>query len=147
MRTIWGRDPYLCPILKLFFITGTMKLRNEIFTNDFLKALGDLLEAKLTVTTAFKLRKLVKEIESNHKVYEESRQALLNEHAKKDKDGERIVKGDQVQLEDAKAFNVALQELLEVEVEYDCEKVTLPDHIEISAQTLIMVEDILNITE
>ena len=123
-----------------------MKLKNEVFNNGFIPALRTLLDEKLPVKEAFELRKLANEVGDKMKVYEESRMALVKEFGKTDEKGELIVlKDGNVDIEDIEGFKKKFQELLDLEEDYKCQKITLPDETQLTTKNLILLEAILNI--
>lgn len=130
-----------------------MKLKNEIFINGFIEALKRLVNEKLPILTAYKLRKLVKEVEAKAVVYGEARMVLVEEYGKRKK----LKKGEEgpapldvdekgkVAIIDEEAFGKAILELLNIEEEYDCAKIKLPEDISISVNDLALLEPILEL--
>jgi len=121
-----------------------MKLKNYIFVNGFIPALQELLNEKLPITQAFKLRKLAKVINEKAKVYDETRRALLDQVAAKDKNGE-VIKDEKgnVKFDNLEKWNTEFIELLEQEEEYDIEPIELANSVEMSANNVTLLEQIL----
>ena len=122
-----------------------MKLKNIIYMNGFIDAFVRLKEQKFPVKVAWKLDKLNEELVAKNEVFTKSRQRLLEEHGKRDKDGELLLSkdGERVELKDEDKFNKDWQELLEIEEEYKFEKVELPEEFEMTTQDIGLLKDIL----
>ena len=120
--------------MKNEFVLGAMMALNDIKTKDF------------TVTTAIKLRTIIKEITGKWEIVEEVRKSLIEKFCEKDKDGEPV-KGEKVNGQDTvkipeenrPAFNLAWKELLGVEVELSSPVLKPEDFgdTKVSAETLL----------
>lgn len=124
-----------------------MKLKNEVFNNNFIGALNGLIAEKLPVTQAYELRKFAKELDSKLAVYNESRTALINQYAAVDEEGKQVP-GEQpgtvnIAKENVEAFNKDMLELMAQEEKYSIKKITLPNTVQISAKDLMVLEDII----
>jgi hypothetical protein len=126
-----------------------MKLKNEIFSNGFTKALQELIGEKLPASQAFELRKLIKEVNDKATIYEEARIGLLKQFSKKDKEGNpmtKTVEGKELyDVEDMEGFSTELKALTQLEEDYNIQKIKLSDNIQISASNVAILEDILTI--
>ncbi len=128
-----------------------MKLKNIIFANGFIQALVNLETQRLPMGKAFTLKKLDKQVNEKAKIYDEVRLTLIDKYTEKDAEGKNVPVLDaegktlegQVKITDPDAFNKEYQELLDIEEDYDFEKMTLPDSIEISTKDLVLLEDII----
>ncbi len=85
------------------------------------EALDAVLVEKLPVKTSWWLARALKDIASEFETMEKARQGLINKHAKKDEDGNMVIKNDQYVMEDTDAFQAEFAELAaqEVEIKYN----------------------------
>ncbi len=121
-----------------------MRLKNEIFANGFIDALNKLIEQRLPISQAFKLRKLAKELSEKQKVYEEARVALVNQYGEKKENGSlNTSENGTVPLIDVEGFNKDFMELLSIEEKYEVSKIKLDESVEISTKDLAVLELIL----
>lgn len=91
-------------------------------------ALGQLARQSLPIQTSLKVRRAVKAIEPEHEPLSETRQEIVQEHAKKDPDTGRPVQEDGgVALEDPDAFSEAMAELMDGQVEVEVDPIPLEE--------------------
>lgn len=120
-----------------------MKLKNELFTSDFIPALKRLEEEKLPKGVAFMIAKVVDELQKNFSIYEKLRMKLVNQYGKKDKEGKLVEKEGKVSLENIEGFNKEFEELLQIENEYNIEPISLPEVIYITPKDIRALRPIL----
>lgn len=88
------------------------------------QAIGQLNENKFSTSTAFKLASIAKSLSEAIEIYEEQRKKILDEHAKKDENGEYRHPededgnelADRVDLKDSEKFNKEMNNLAQEEV-------------------------------
>lgn len=119
-------------------LTGEMmKLTNGQIA-DSVPGLKALSEVKLPVKLAFKLGKLMRELDGILKPYELTLRKLQEEHAAA-RDGDKIV------LKDPEAYHDAVEELREIENEVNFDQISLNDlgEIELEPQALYSLDWLL----
>jgi hypothetical protein len=90
-----------------------------------LRGLGSIMYQKVPVKTAYRLSRLVKKLQDEHKNYEELRLRLCTEHCKKDEAGKPIVEnGKFTGLDEQEVFRKAFEELRSLTIEVDFEPMT-----------------------
>ena len=103
----------------------TVKLKNFAIQN-ILDVLGEISQQELSdIKISYRIGKVIKALSTHSEDYQESRKKLIEQHAKKDKDGV-ILKAtdkdgneieDSVQLKDQEQFNADILKILNDEVE------------------------------
>jgi hypothetical protein len=118
----------------------------KMITPDFQKAIEVLIKQPLPLKTAYKMRNIVKKINSELDTYYSVRKELLNKYGKKKSDGSLDIKDDVVQFDDKnlKLFMKDVEELNSIEVELDPISIEeIGDSFILSAKDLIILEGIL----
>lgn len=113
----------------------------------FSEAVNKLIKAEVPISTAYKLKSVVKTLGEEQKKFEDLRTSLIEKYAPKNKKGE-IVKNEDggyaVAEKNKEAFFEEIKELLNVEVELPKIKVSeLGTKLEMSAQDLTVLEGLL----
>lgn len=106
-----------------------MKITNKQVV-EFINGVGDgLTKKRLPVKVAYAISRNLNKMSGIVKSYEESREDIIKQYAKKNADGEaEIVNGEYTIPDDQKAaFADALKELLEIENEIDLHKVNFDE--------------------
>lgn len=120
-----------------------MKLKNTIFVNGFVPALGSLLGEKLPGRTAYKIARFAKEVSEKNKVYEDARIALVKQYGEEDKE-----KNFKVLDKNLEVFTKELNDIQAIEEDYSLkEKIQLPKDIKISPRELIALEDVVSVED
>lgn len=126
-----------------------VKLQNTIFVNGTIPALRKLLDERLSVSHAYELRKLSKQIEEKAKIFDEARMKLVMEHADKDKKGELQYEDEsktRVKIKTPEKFSEEFVKLLKIEEEYELsKKMKLGDDVKISTVDLALLEQLLDL--
>ncbi len=123
-----------------------MLLKNEIFTNQFMTYFKKLRGLELNPARIFALSKLNEELMKNSKIFEEARLKLLEQHASKLNEETGRYEFETPKQEEA--FGKDWEELLEIEQEYNYQKITLPEEVNgktfvIDTDTVYALRDIL----
>lgn len=98
-----------------------MKLTIKQVTN-CLPAIKKIVNAEIPIKVAFAFNGIVEQIENNIKFFEEKRNDLIEKYGTKDKDGKIQVKPKSSKM---KPFWKDLNELLDLEVDFDFEPVSI----------------------
>ena len=85
-------------------------------------SLQKLIAQDVPIKIAFKVGKIIKVLDSEYTVFEESKKKLFEKHGE-----ENIEKNLEVKPENMKVFTKELNELLSIEVDIDIEKIKLED--------------------
>lgn len=101
-----------------------MKIKNRELLNFVNSQLGN---KRLPVKLMFAITANVEEAEGKIKAYEDSRKKLIDQYAKKDENGEPIVKGNSYVFEDQDKWTEVISDLLEMEVEMNMTVVSLDE--------------------
>jgi len=104
-------------------------------------ALQRLIDKEINIKLAFKLAKIIKEINGEFSLFEERRVSLIKKYSDKpDKDGSVKVKPENIQ-----AFAKELNELEEIEVDLNFKPMKLDEfgNIEMATKDLIALEDFI----
>ena len=117
-----------------------IKLKNVIFVNEFVPALRELIKRELPVTIAYKLMKFVKQIETKAVVFNEARVKMLETYGEKGEDNKYVIPKEKTV-----EANQEWQKILNIEEEYEVEKVKLPEDVKIKTSELIILEKILKV--
>lgn len=104
---------------------NNMKLYQLIESKDSLKKLNTA--EGLPFKTALSIAKDIKEIDEVLQVYENKRRELINKYGKKDKDGELIIKDDNIELTDRTAFVSEFNALTMEDVDIEVKKIAIDD--------------------
>jgi uncharacterized Zn finger protein len=122
-------------------------LKNTVFANGFVNALQRLLDADLEIDQSYALSKFARQFREKQGVYNEARQKLIDKYGTKDDDGKLVEENGQVQVEDVESFQKEFQKLLEVEEEYEMDKLHIEDlqslDIRLSANDILLLDKIL----
>lgn len=124
-----------------------MKLKNTIFAQGadgevpFFVALRSLRETK-DITVAYPVMKLLKQLQEKYEIYEEARRKLVEQFGKEDKKN----KGSfSVGKKNTAAFMEEFKKLADTEEEYDGNKIILNKDVEINANDLLALEDVVEV--
>jgi hypothetical protein len=118
----------------------------KAMTNEFNVAFNKLLKQDLKVSVAFKLRKVLKNIQEEGKVFDELKQTIIEKYSEKDEEGKPKSNENGNIVFDPK-FNAELGEQIEQlnNLEVAVEKIKaedLSDKVELSIVDLEALEDI-----
>lgn len=123
-----------------------MKLPNYVFENQLLiSSLNKVLDCNLPIKNVYKLSKLVKELNDKEVGYQEARLKLLKKYGE-DK-GEN---GFEIEKDKVEEFNNEWKSLLEIEEEYNYNKIDLnvnKINVELSLKELDILSNLFNIVD
>jgi hypothetical protein len=125
-----------------------MKL-SQLSSDAFKSAVNKLSTASLPPKTAFQLKKLIQSLESDLKIFEETRNAIVTEYCLKDEKGQPVSAGEgKVTLDMTRAaeWQPKLEELMSLETTVDLPKFSieaLGDKVELSATDLFALGDLI----
>jgi hypothetical protein len=122
---------------------------SQLASPDFKNAVQKLMQASLPVKTTFRLKKLVVALESEIKIFDETRESIVKEYGEKDEEG-NLKQNEQglVQLDLAKAaeWQPKLSELMMLESAVELPKFSLSDlgeSLQLSANELFALGDLI----
>lgn len=119
----------------------------QLISSAFQTALGDLAQEKLPATTSYKLKKSIKALGEEIKIYNEVRTDLLNKFGDKKEDGSLSVDDKNnvnFSADNLKLFGDAMGELLNTEVEFvQLKLLELGDKANISANDLLVLDGVV----
>ena len=114
-----------------------IKVKNKQLNADAISILNELIELDISAVAAFKLAKIVRELDNIVTIKNEREVSLIKKYAKVDKDGNIIEgkndKGDsvpntfEIKDGDAESFNKEMEELLSFENELAFEKLSIEE--------------------
>jgi len=120
-----------------------VKITNEFFESGAVKELTKLTEKEIKATIAYKLVKVIKKINELGIVYMKTKQKYLEQYGILSEDRKTY----SFEGENLEKFNIEMKELLKIENEFSFKKVVLPGDIELSAKTLMLLEDFITVKE
>ena len=129
-------------------VTGVIMKIKALVQPQFFRSLNKIMVAEIPVTLAWRLKGLVKYLETSHKSYDEMRKEILTKHSEKDDKGEMVVDtAGNVQFKDDKAKEAFIKdhtELLEQDIEIE-KKIKLAElsTMKMSASDLLVLEDLI----
>ncbi len=88
-------------------------------------AVESLKKKKLPVKLQYSLRKVFLELTEKYNLFEETKQAIINEHGEKNEKEELNVNEGRVNIPNMAEFNKDVAELINIEVTFNSEKVKL----------------------
>ena len=111
----------------------------EVTMDDLVRSrglLGALNNSRMPAKVGMQVRRIVKAVNAELEIYEETRKALIDKYAKKDDDGNPVVKDENYEIEDRDKFDEEIQEALESEVVLNVRRLGIDelDGIEIPQQ-------------
>lgn len=107
------------------------------------ESLQKLSVIELPLKTSYKLAKMIKKINEELSFFEDERLKLCKKYGKFDEATTTYMVEDANMFEFKKEFT----ELLNIEAEFDCERILLPDTIVIKPIDLIALDDLIKIEE
>lgn len=100
------------------------------------EALGKLSDKPLPMKEAVSLARLIKKLNGELEVFNGKQRELFEKYGKADENG-----GYRIEEENQAAFSSQLQELLDVEIDVDVQKVCIEKEIDIEAAVVLSAED------
>lgn len=109
-----------------------------------------LSQKKLNMRMAYQLAKIIKEVQKEFELFQETRMKLINEYAERDEDGQLKVDENNnftIPKEKIQDFQKELNELLETQVELQINKINLDEleNVEFTPMELIKIEKFIEI--
>jgi hypothetical protein len=122
-----------------------MKLTNRQIVQA-VPAINVLNTLQLPVKASFRVAKTARAIDSVLDVYNKTLKKLQEQYAKRDDKGEIIVDGNQIQFNDREAFNIAFEELMNLENEVKIRTINLQElgDAQIAPNILYQLEWLVN---
>lgn len=112
-----------------------------------IQGISAIVEEKLPIKTSYWLTRNTDKMTSELKVFETSRQKLLDTYALKDKDGEKILTEDKqsYKMQDIEKFQVEFSKLAETEIDVDLKTFKLSDFgkVDISVSDMVKLKPII----
>lgn len=108
-----------------------------------------LSQKKLNMRMAYQLAKIIKEVQKEFELFQETRMKLINEYAERDEDGRLKIDENNnftIPREKIQDFQKELNELLETQVELQINKINLDEleDVEFTPMELIKIEKFIN---
>jgi len=116
-----------------------MKLKNKIFSEETVSAVNELMKQPLSAVEAFKLAKLSRQLIEKQGIYLEARLGVFKKFGVL-KDKQYVLKPEK--MEEAQK---ELADLVQMENEYDFEKIKIGNDIKLSGSQVMLLEDIIEI--
>ena len=122
---------------------------SQLASPEFKNAVQKLMQAQLPVKTTFRLKKLVVALESELKIFEETRESIVKEYGEKTESGElKFNEQGLVQLDLSRAaeWQPKLSELMMLESSLELPKFSLSDlgdQLQLSANELFALGDVI----
>lgn len=109
-----------------------------------------LSQKKLNMRMAYQLAKIIKEVQKEFELFQETRMKLINEYAERDENGQLKVDENNnftIPKEKIQDFQKELNDLLEMQVELPINEINLEElkNIEFTPMELIKIEKFINI--
>lgn len=118
-----------------------VKLIDVIGSTEVIKK---LLDSPIKGRTAYKIAKLIKRLDEELALFNESRGKLLNKYAVKDENGQPIIEnnGFKIALEHVEDFNRESAELLNTSITIDAEPIVLAEieNVEFTPNEMLTIE-------
>jgi hypothetical protein len=103
-----------------------MKLKNRDIVN-FVNGCAALRAKKLPIKIGYAINRNIIILSEAAEAYNSAREKIIKEYAKKDSEGEPIVRDDRYVFEDEQAFNKDLEELLSIDTEVNLHTISEED--------------------
>lgn len=114
---------------------------------NIIQGISAIVEEKVPIKTSYWLTRNADKMTSELKVFETSRQKLLDTYALKDKDGEKILNEDKqsYKMQDIEKFQVEFSRLAETEIDVDLKTFKLSDFgkVEVSVSDMVKLKPII----
>lgn len=118
----------------------------KISAPSFTKSMEELIKEKLPIKTAFKIKTLTNKFNDELKKFKDLRTHIVESHCIKDEEGNPSLddKGNyQFSKENNTAFIKEMNELLSIEIEFDSINVEELSNLELTADALLSLGDII----
>lgn len=125
-----------------------MKL-SQLSTEDFKSAIAKLSAASLPPKTAFQVKKLIQTLESDLKIFEETRNSIVMEFCLKDEEGNPVSAGEgmvSLDMSRMEEWQPKINELMSLETTVELPKFSidaLGDKVELSAKDLFALGELI----
>jgi len=114
---------------------------------NIIQGISAIVEEKVPIKTSYWLTRNADKMTSELKVFETSRQKLLDTHALKDKNGEKILSEDKksYKMKDIQKFQIEFSKLAETEIDIDLKTFNLSDFgkVDVSISDMVKLKPII----
>lgn len=113
---------------------------------NLIPALRDLIQKPFKGTIAFKISRLIRELNKETALFEEEQTKILERYALRDEEGKMIYTSENyIKVSSPDEYNEEIQKLLNIEVEINAEKIPSEflDEIEISPASLMLLDCVI----
>lgn len=118
-----------------------VKLKNSFFMSSGLTHLQELKKMKeLSYKDRFRVALLLKDMENSAKAFEETRLGLFDEYGEDLEDGKKKIKEECLE-----AYYKDLNELLDMEMDFEFNKLKLPESEAFSPELIVALWDLIEI--
>ena len=112
------------------------KIKNLLTSIDVLQYIS---EQQLPIRTSYNIAKLIQSINEELRTYDSSKLSLCKKYGTLNEDG------GSYKIHDAESFNKEHDELLNYDVEFNCDKLVFPDDFELTPQQIIAIFDFMKV--
>ena len=110
-----------------------------------LTTLQELLDKKLKSKTAFTLARIIREIETEYKTFQQSRTNLIQKYGARDEENNLITDENgniHIAADKVEAFNTEIEELLDVKITLNANKIQLEDldEVDFTPRQMVFLE-------
>lgn len=103
-----------------------MKIKNRDIVNIY-RGISAIKEKKLPIKIGFAINRNMSALDSIARSYEDERVKILDQFCEKDESGKYKTNGDEFEISDKNGFSQAMNELLDIENEFQVHTVTFED--------------------
>lgn len=132
----------------IFYFEGRNLIYMKLYQiENVYQSLTKLLTKELSIKTSYKLSKLGKLIIDEYKLFEETRMKIIDKYGDKDEEGNIIQNDNKITIpkENLDSFNKEFNELMDIEVKFDFEPISIDKlgEINISPIDLMVLGDFI----
>jgi len=124
----------------------------EITINDLINS-GDifreLAQQPIKMRVAYNIARIIREVENEMKIFEETRRKLFDKYGEKDENGELLINADgniTITPENISLYNNEIQEVLNTSITLNAEKLNIEDleNIELTPNQVYLINAFIN---
>lgn len=124
----------------------------EITINDLINSgdiFRDLAQQPIKMRVAYNIARIIREIENEMKLFEETRRKLFDKYGEKDENGELLINADgniTITPENISLYNNEIQEVLNTSITLNAEKLNIEDleNIELTPNQVYLINAFIN---
>ena len=124
----------------------------EITINDLINSgdiFRDLAQQPIKMRVAYNIARIIREIENEMKLFEETRRKLFDKYGEKDENGELLINADgniTITPENISLYNNEIQDVLNTSITLNAEKLNIEDleNIELTPNQVYLINAFIN---